>query len=340
MADERDIADLAERSYALLGAADVEGARALADELAARAPGSREALLVAAAIAALEDPEAALERVDEAWRLFPKDPGVLLTKASYLLELSEEADEALPLLYEAVLLLEQGGGEGGAPMLAEARVLLADCLLALGDAEDALATADVALTHDDGYALAHLARAAALFTLCRLEEAKAASEQALARDRGLADAHHLLARVAQASGERERAERAFEEAHGLDPDRFPLPCRVAPERFLELLAKARQALPAVVEQTLEGSELRIEARPDLDALREQDEPIPPDVACLVEVSPVEGEESFVLDSVVVYQENVELLASNEEELLAALTGVITDEVVGALGLDEEEGVEG
>jgi tetratricopeptide (TPR) repeat protein len=335
VAEQERIADLAERAHALLSAKDIEGAQGLFDDLLALSPKSRECLLVGAALAAVEDPAAALALVEEAGRLFSKDPTVLLTRASYLLELSEDAEAALPLLYEAVLTLEADGSDEARPALAEARVMLADCLLATGAAEDALRTAEAALAHDDSYVLAHLARAAALFTLCRLDEAAVAAADALSRERGVADVHHFLGRVAQARGDGAKAAPAFEEAHALSPERFPLPCRVSPERFVELLASAKEALPAAVFEAIEGSDLRVDLRPDLEALREQNEPIAPDVPCLVEVSPEDDDEdAFVLDSVVVYQANVELLAGDEDELLAALIEVITDEVVGALGLDD------
>lgn len=343
MSEEERVQDLAERTYALLAAGDVEGARALFAELENTAPDSRDALLVKAALLSSDDPDAAMAVVDEVYARWPDDPSVLMARASYLLELYDDPEEALPLVEEAVATLEElvGAVEEGQAFLAEARVMLADCRLSVGDAVGARDAAEAALKSDPSYPVARLALAAAHFALCELDEVVTEVKRVIDAERGLADAHHLLARAAQARRETDIAERAFEDAHALAPERFPLPYRVGGARFLELLGEARAELPPVVKDALEGVELRVEARPDLEVLREQDQPVPPDVPCLVEVSLLDegGEDeepSYALDGVVLYQENVELLAGDEEELRDAIVDALTVEVVGALGLDRDD----
>lgn len=341
MSDEARVQDLAERTYALIAAEDMEGARALYAELEQLAPTSRDALLVKAALLSNEDPDGAMAVVDEVYARWPHDPSVLMARASYLLELYAAPEEALPLVEEAVSTLEEVVGESsdGQAFLVDARVMLADCRLSVGDAEGAREAAQAAVRADPGLGMARLALAAAHFALCDLEEAIAEAKRALDADRSLADAHHLIGRSAQARREMDIAERAFEDAHALAPDRFPLPYRVGTSRFLELLHEARNKLPAAVKEALTDVELRVEARPDLEVLREQEQPVPPDVPCLVEVSLLEeGEDeepSYVLDGLVVFQENMELLAGDEDELLTAIIESLTAEVAGTLGLEDE-----
>ncbi len=341
VSEEERVQDLAERTYALLATGDVDGARALFGELEALAPQSRDALLVKAALLSADDPDEAMAVVDEVYARWPDDPSVLMARASYLLELYDDPDEALPLVEEAVATLEElvAGAEDGQAFLAEARVMLADCRLSVGDAAGAKSAAEAALQGDASYPVARLALAAAHFALCELDDATREVQRVIELERGLADAHHLLARTAQAKGEADVAEPAFEEAHALAPERFPLPYRVGAARFLELVQEARKELPPLVEEAIAGVDLRIEARPDLGVLREQDEPVPPDVPCLVEVSLLdegkpEEELSYALDGVVLYQENLELLAGDEEELLEVIGDALVAEIVGALGLDE------
>lgn len=345
MSEEERVQDLAERTYALLAAGDVDGARALYAELEGAAPESRDALLVKAALLSSDEPDAAMAVVDEVYARWPDDPSVLMARASYLLELYDDPEEALPLVEEAVATLEElvAGAEDGQVFLAEARVMLADCRLSVGDAQGARAAAEAALKGDPSYAIAHLALAAAHFALCELDEAAAEARRTIELERGLADAHHLLARTAQARGDTAAATASFEEAHGLAPERFPLPCRVDAARFLELVNEARQELPPVVKEAIAGVDVRIEARPDLEVLRDQDDPVPPDVPCLVEVSLLEDsseeEPSYALDGVVLYQENLEPLAADEEELLEVIGDALVAEIIGALGLDELNGDE-
>lgn len=342
MSDQERVQDLAERTYALIAAGDVDGARALFTELEQLAPVSRDALLVKAALLSHDDPDAAMAVVDEVYARWPDDPGVLMARASYLLELYAAPDEALPLVEEAVGKLESlvAHAPAGQEMLVDARVMLADCRLSVGEARAAREVAEEAVRDDPKHPLARLALAAAHFALSDLDAASAEAKRALDADPALADAHHLIGRSAQARREMDVAERAFEDAHALDPERFPLPYRVGAARFLELVKEAREALPPAVKEALSNVELRVEARPDLELLREQDAPVPPDVPCLVEVSPLEegGDEeepSYALDGVVLFQENMELLAGDEDELREAITGELAAEVMGTLGLDQE-----
>lgn len=345
MSEEERVQDLAERTYALLAMGDIDGANALFAELDALAPESREGLLVKAALLSSDDPDAAMVVVDEVYARWPDDPSVLMARASYLLELYDDPDEALPLVEQAVATLEEmlEGAEDGQSFLAEARVMLADCRLSVGDAEGARDAAEAALKSDSTYAIARLALAAAHFALCDLDKTVEEAKKVIESERGLADAHHLLARVAQARGDKDSAQLSFEEAHGLAPERFPIPCRVAPARFLELVKAAREELPQAVKDAIEGIDVRIEARPDLEVLREQEMPVPPDVPCLVEVSLMEdasdAEPSYALDGVVLFQENLEPLAEDEEELQDVIVDALIAEVAGALGLDALDGDE-
>src|SRR5690606_38790835 len=129
-------------------------------------------------------------------------------RASYLLELYDDPEEALPLVEEAVATLDElvGGAEEGQAFLAEARVMLADCRLSVGDALGARDAAEAALAGDPSYPVARLALAAAHFALCELEETIREVKQVIEAERGLADAHHLFARAAQARQEMDLAE--------------------------------------------------------------------------------------------------------------------------------------
>lgn len=319
--------DLLRRIYSLLQADELEGACALLEELETTAPDGPERALGKAAVVAHSDPEGSIALLDEAHRRWPEDPRLLVARGSHLLELFGDAMSALVDLERAVTLLE-ARHEGGAEELSEARLLLADCLLSVGEAERAAAAADLVVAQDPSSTTALLVRAAASFALWQLDDAERRAKAVLTLDRDLADAHGLLGRVAQAEGRNEDAQAHFERAHDLEPDRFPLPCRVERSRLAALYQAALDELPPLARTSLQSASLTIEDTPRLDAAGAQPW-TSPDATCRVAREGA-GDGGAARGRITLYQQNLELMAADEEELLDAIVDGLLEELSASL----------
>lgn len=320
-------ADLLRRIYSLLQADEFEGACALLEELATTAPDGPERALGEAAVVAHSDPEESIALLDEAQRRWPNDPRLLVARGSHLLELFGDARGALTDLELAVVRLEERR-EGDDDELAEARLLLADCLLSLGEAERAAAAADLVVAQDPSSTTALLIRAAASFALWRLDDAEQRAKEVLALDRDVADAHGLLGRVAQADGRPEGAQAHFERAHSLDPARFPLPHRVDRTRLASLYRAALDELPPVARAWLQSASLTLEDTPRLEAATANPR-LSPDATCTF-VREAAGDDGAPRGRVTLYQLNLELTSADEEELLEAIVDGLLEELSASL----------
>ncbi|MFZ9888373.1 MAG: hypothetical protein ACO3JL_12800, partial [Myxococcota bacterium] len=302
--------DLLERLYSLLQAGELEGASVLLEELEAVAPQGPEQALGRAAVVAHTDPEGSIAVLDEARRRWPDDARLLVARGSHLLELFGDTGAALRALELAVTHLEHQR-EPQADELLEARLLLADCLLSAGDAERATKMADSVIAAAPSSTTALLLRAAASFAMWQLDDAAKRVRSVLSLDRELADAHGLLGRIAQAEGHHDDANAHFERAHALEPDRFPLPCRVERRRLIELYRAALEELPPLARTWLHGASLTIEDTPRPMAPPARAEGRAPDATCFFEQSP-RPDADGTRGAVPLYQRNLELLAADEE----------------------------
>lgn len=319
--------DLLQRIYALLQADELEGACALLEELETTAPDGPEQALGKAAVVAHSDPEESIALLDEAHRRWPDDPRLLVARGSHLLELFGDAGRALTDLELAVVRLEERH-EGDAEELADARLLLADCLLSLGEAERAAAAAELVIAQEPSSTTAQLVRAAASFALWRLDDAGKRAKEVLALDRDLADAHGLLGRVAQAEGRPEDAQAHFERAHALDSERFPLPYRVERARLASLYRSALDELPPVARAWLQSASLIIEDTPQVEAAT-ADPRLAPDATCRFAREEGVGD-GAQRGKVTLYQRNLELMAADEEELLDAIVDGLLETLSASL----------
>jgi predicted Zn-dependent protease with MMP-like domain len=141
---------------------------------------------------------------------------------------------------------------------------------------------------------------------------------------------NLLARVgiwlADAS-----AETAFRKAAALAPRRYVVPVRVSHERFRRLAADALEAVPEVFQERLSNTMIVVDDLPDLDAVRDGEDP---DLLGLYEGATVL--EQGLPERIVLYQRNHENVCATLRQLEREVTETMRHEIGHHFGLREDE----
>jgi tetratricopeptide (TPR) repeat protein len=287
-------------------------------------------LLACAAVEEEDDPEGAGTLLEDALERYPDDPLVLVIRAAWEIDNGSDLGSAQALLEEAVARLEPLLPEEGARALyGDALRLLAESRAGLFDLGGALLAAGRAVELMPADAQAHYTLAWVRFVALDLQPAEMAVSHALTLDGTLAEAYRLRGLIAGALGRPAEADRALLKANALDPDSYSAPVRVSKRRFAELVAEALRDLPPLLADVLEDVPVDLELRPSLETLRAMPMPAPPDVPCLVVTSDDHNEP--VIERLVLFQENLEVRAGDEEELLEAIIEALFEEV--GLGAD-------
>jgi predicted Zn-dependent protease with MMP-like domain len=223
---------------------------------------------------------------------------------------------------------------------ADAAIVEAAALNALGDCGAALARADEALALAPDAVDALLERGHALHELCRFDDARAAVEDAVARAPDDAWGHHLLGLVAERRGDLAEAERRFARARRLAPDDYPRPATLSPAAFEAAVEAALEDLPPQVREVLANVPITVEDLPSDADLRESDPPLSPSILGLFRGAPHGRKHSdpwsALPSSIVLYQRNLERSARDRDELVREIAVTLVHEVGHFLGLDEDE----
>ena len=266
-------------------------------------------------------------------------------------------EDADALLEEAWRALDEGDAEAAADQArkegrrarkAGDAALQADwlwvegaALVDLGEADEALARLEAALSLAPDHLDARLERARALYERCRFDEAEGALREVLAHAPDEAWAHHQLGLLAERRGDRAEAERRFERARKLDRAAFPRPVTVPRAEFDRLVEAALEEIPEAVRRYLSNVPITVEDLPALEDLTAAEPPLSPSILGLFRGAPY-GQKvssdpwSHLPSSIVLYQRNLERAVASREELEQEIGVTLVHEVGHFLGLDEEE----
>jgi predicted Zn-dependent protease with MMP-like domain len=124
---------------------------------------------------------------------------------------------------------------------------------------------------------------------------------------------------------------AFKRAATLAPDRFVVPHRVKRERFLRLAEAALAGIPAEFQAQLANTMIVVDDLPDLDAVREGEDP---DLLGLYEGATVL--EHGLPERIVLYQRNHENLCADGAELEREVIETMRHEVGHHFGMSEDD----
>lgn len=352
MAKAEDLEQLLDQAYEAFYAEDLESARERVDAALRLEPNAREVILLDVDLLDAEgEGEEALNEAERGLKLFPDDLLLKVRFATLLLDIYDDVAEARPHLEDAWRRIQKGerpdfgedaeGEEAALELELELLLILSDCRAADHDPYGALEAADAAVERDRDDATARLARAAALFDLARFDEAEKAVGQALDRDPRLADAYWLRGRLRTALGDDEGADKAFERAVGLDPDRFSPPHRISEDEFVALMEEALEDLPEPVQRYLKNVAIAVEDLPPLERLQENDPPLSPGSLGLFEGTPpalAPGDDPWAHfpRQLTLFRKNIEVSAATEEDVRDLIGTTLLHEVGHYLGLDEED----
>lgn len=343
---------LLESAYEAFEAEDIEQARDLWEQARAMEPDAREIWLLDIDLLELEgDAEEAVARAESALRAYPNDLILSVRFATLLLDVYEDVGEARPHLEDAWRRIRAGerpeiSDEGDTDEIAvdfelELLLTLSDCRAADLDPRGALEAAEAAIALDRSDAMARLAWGAALFDLWRFEEAEKAVGQALDREPRLADAYWLRGRIATARGDEGAAERSFQRAISIDPDRFSAPHRCSEDEFVAIMEEALEELPEPVQDYLKNVAISVEDTPPAERLQESDPPLSPGSLGLFEgqppaLAPSEDPWAHFPKQITLFRKNIEISAATSEDLRDLIGTTLLHEVGHFLGLDEAD----
>jgi predicted Zn-dependent protease with MMP-like domain len=128
-----------------------------------------------------------------------------------------------------------------------------------------------------------------------------------------------------------REEDAFARAAQLEPDVFLVPYRVKRDRFTRMAEVALAAIPENFQAQLTNTLIVVDDLPDLDAVREGEDP---DLLGLYEGATVL--EHGLPERIVLYQHNHENIVADERELAEQVRETMRHEVGHHFGMEEDE----
>lgn len=155
------------------------------------------------------------------------------------------------------------------------------------------------------------------------------ARQALAREEDAAT-WHLLGRLGVWLDEHD-ALAAFARAAAMRPEVFSVPYRVRRDRFTRMAEVALAAIPENFQAQLANTMIVVDDLPDLDAVREGEDP---DLLGLYEGATVL--EHGLPERIVLFQRNHENVVADEQELAEQVNETMRHEVGHHFGMEEHE----
>jgi predicted Zn-dependent protease with MMP-like domain/Flp pilus assembly protein TadD len=331
--DEDELGERIAEGWDLLQDGDLDGATAVLATLLAAAPDEPEVITFSGVIAAATgEPERGLELLGRAAELDEEYASPLIHAAELHLYSLDDPAAALAACDRALERVEDDED------LADTVLLKAEALVAAergGEARDVLEELHGCAVEDPGVFCS------AGHVLLAAEDPRAAERAfraALALDADWADAHHGLGCVHEQAGDRARMIEAWLRTRELDLASEPEPWHLSTDEFERIAEAAMAELPPEVLALLANVPVMIDDVPSEDVIREGYDPrllglfsgVP-----LPEKSHVMGT-STQLDSVLLYQRNLERMAGSDEELAEEIRITVLHETAHFFGLEDED----
>jgi predicted Zn-dependent protease with MMP-like domain/Flp pilus assembly protein TadD len=350
--------ELIDDAWDLIHTDDLKEARKRHQQACRLQPDHREVVLLEAELLKREGSgDEAVMCIEQARDKHPGDMLLDYTYATLLLDVYDDVPGARPLLEDVKKRLDAGESPGLEADIdaADAEraegvredfhidllLTLSDCRGADLDPRGALSAAEEAMKLDPDDPQARICVASARFDLGQLDGAEQLVAQAIDRDPRLPDAYWLRGRILTLKGDDEGADRAFERACLIDPDRFSAPVRMDEDTFAKAMEESLQELPQGVQDYLSNVAIAVEDTPPLDRLAQSDPPLSPGLLGLYEGTPpalAEGEDPWAHhpSHITLFRKNIEITARDGAELRDLIATTLWHEIGHYLGLDEED----
>lgn len=206
----------------------------------------------------------------------------------------------------------------------------------LAQADDALARARKCLGDDDADVL--WAEGRLRLAQWRLADARAAFVRLDPQIEG-APLVENLALLADLDGDWAGADEFYRQASVFDPEGCPLPPRLSPDEFEDVVAEAAIELPDEFQKALEEVPVITDPMPSAGLLGAPESGHPPDILGLFSGAPLaeRGASSPVElpPTIFLFQRNLERAARTREDLIEEIRTTLFHELGHALGFDEE-----
>ncbi len=325
-----EIRALADEAYAVLDDSSCEAAVERALQVLAHAPHDPESFLLMSEIAEeSERLDQALVWLDRGLVDHPNHEGLLLKKASILIDGFEDIDEAFVILSgirerfgdKPVAQLKRNIGSN---LLLDIYLLLTDCYRLKNDYRQALAHALLAkeIAPFDENAL--LSLATAHFELGEYQEAKRMIEPIDERSEP-SDYYWLKAQILCAEGQFAESDDAFLKAYKLDKVRYHRPIRLSPACFIMAFEQALLGLPREIRDFVQSNAIEIHDVIPLDLIKESQGQMSP-MACITIEKVQDNDADRSRNLVSIFQKNIENLAARKDEIKDLIASALLHEL--------------
>lgn len=323
-----DTRKLADEAYTILDdKCEVATERALS--VLATAPNDPESYLLMAEVAEENERfDHALMWIDRGLKQHEDHEGLMLKKASILIDGFEDIDEAFVILetiknHFSNKSVEELKKDLGASLIVDVYLLLTDCFRIKGDFNQALAHAELAQAvspHDENVILA---TATAKFELGDYDSALDMITPIEKKADEPSDFLWLKAQILCAQGLFKEADSAFADAFKADKSRYHRPVRLDANGFAIAFEQALLALPREIREVVQSTSVTVADVVPQHLVADSFGSLPPQSCIQIEIAESSGVQAKVIS---IYQKNIENLASKKEEIKDLIASALLHEL--------------
>lgn len=324
-----DIRALAEQAYAILDDSESEAAVERALQVLVNAPKDPESyLLMSEIVGEMRHFDQALAWIDRGLKQHPQHEGLLLKKASILIDGFEDIDEAFRLLLD----IKAGFGNKslaelkralGPSLLLDIYLLLVDCYRLKSDYRQAHAHALLARDCAPFDESSLIALATSEFEMGNYRQALNMIEPIDTRTEA-SDFYWLKAQINCAEGNFLAADDGFLKANKIDKARYHRPIRLNEACFLAAFEQGLLGLPREIREFVQSNAAEIHDIVPLDMVKSSHGTLSP-TACIAIDATKEHVKGHV-NIIAIFQKNLENLASKKEEVKDLIASALLHEL--------------
>jgi predicted Zn-dependent protease with MMP-like domain/Flp pilus assembly protein TadD len=277
---------------------------------------------------ALERHRDALRALDTAQKFDPENAGIAINRAALLTDVLERHEETVAIC-EGLARRNLKRND-----VRDARYFAAKAHFRLGNDAEALALLDAALRDAPGDIELLSWKAHVLFESGHYEKAKLAHEACLKLDSEDPGIWWDYGLVIEKLGEGAASLRAFERAHELDPEDFPLPVPISAKEAERIAVRTLEELPDDFRDAIRDVPVIVDDFPSREFVLENPT-LGPQILGLF-TGYTHGEQQPVPTAIMIFRKNLEKIVVDREELLVEIRKTLLHEIGHYLGLNEDD----
>ena len=277
---------------------------------------------------AMERHGEALQELNTAQKFDPGNAGIAINRAALLTDALERHQETVAIC-EGLVRHKLKRND-----VRDARYFSAKAHFRLGNDARALALLDAALRDAPGDLELLSWRAHVLYESGHYEPARVTHEQCLQLDSEDPGIWWDYGLVVEKLGDEAAARRAFERAHELDPEDFPLPVPISVEEVVDIARQTLAEMPEDFRDAIRDVPVIVDDFPSREFVRENPT-LGPQILGLF-TGNTHDESHPVPTAILLFRMNLEKIAVDREELEAEVRTTLLHEIGHYLGLNEDD----